>query len=391
MSSRLPYSTQWITSKEVRAVHAVLCSPWLTQGPKVAEFEQKLAARVGARYAVALANGTAALHLTAIALGLRPQHEVITTPISFLATSNAVLYTGAKPVFADIEEDTGCLDPNAVEQKITKKTKAIFLTHFAGHPVDVSAIARIANKHRLAVVEDAAHALGTEYKGTPIGNARYSNAAAAIFSFHPVKHITTGEGGAVTTDDPNLYQQLLDLRSHGMVREPGRLKRKDQGSWYYEMQSLGFNYRLTELQAALGIVQLDRLDFFLKRRREIAAHYDEAFKKVEEMRVPAVRDYALHAYHLYPIRLCLNRLTASRKKLFEQLQHNGLGVQVHYIPIPMQPYYRRLGYHMRDLPHARAYYEQTISIPLYPKMNGRDVWKVIRTVKDVLRMHSKTR
>ena len=259
-NKRISYGKQWIGREEIRAVTAVLKSDFLTQGPKVFEFEKALAKTVGAEYVVAVANGTAALHLAAIALNLKSGNEVITTPISFLATSNAILYAGAKPVFADIDSETQCLDPKCIESKITKRTSAIFVTDFAGHPADMKTIWQLAKKHGFRVLEDACHALGSFYGRDRVGSCRHAD--VSIFSFHPVKHITTGEGGAITTNDKKLYERLCDLRTHGVTRDPEKLIAKNEGAWYYEMQDLGYNYRLTDLQAALGIEQLKKLKGF---------------------------------------------------------------------------------------------------------------------------------
>lgn len=385
-TKRIPYGKQWIGREEILAVTRVLRSDFLTQGPLVAEFEEMLAKKVGSKYAVAVANGTAALHLAAIAVGLKSGDEVVTTPISFLATSNAVLYVGAKPVFADIDSETQCIDPNEIEKAITPRTKAIFFTDFAGHPAALKRIHAISKKHRLAVIEDAAHALGAIYDGSKIGACRYAD--MTIFSFHPVKHITTGEGGAITTNNKALYERLCALRTHGVTRDPKRLITRNVGAWYYEMQELGFNYRLTEIQAALGIEQLKKLDRFVARRRAIANQYRKAFADLDGVLTPVEQSKCLHVYHLFVIRL-RGRLVEERKALFEELQKRGIGVQVHYIPIPAQPYYRTLGYRGDALPKARAYYESAISLPMFPKMTNSEVAFVIKTVKHVIHLYAK--
>jgi UDP-4-amino-4,6-dideoxy-N-acetyl-beta-L-altrosamine transaminase len=382
---RIPYGKQWIGKEEIRAVTRVLRSDFLTQGPLVSKFEDMLAKKVGAKYAVAVANGTAALHLAASVIGLKPRDEVITTPISFLATSNAVLYMGAKPVFADIDIDTQCIDPAEIENVITSRTKAIFFTDFAGHPAELRKIHAIAKKYRLAVIEDAAHALGSTYCGSKIGSCRYSD--MTIFSFHPVKHITTGEGGAITTNDRQLYARLCELRTHGVTRDPSKLFSKNVGPWYYEMQALGFNYRLTDIQAALGIEQLKKLDRFVARRRVIADKYHKAFAGLEGVLTPVERSKNRHVYHLFVIRFH-GQLAKKRKAIFEELQKHGVGVQVHYIPIPAQPYYRNLGYRADTCPKAQDYYEAAISLPMFPKMTNEKVDIVIKAVNDVVRLHS---
>lgn len=385
-SMKIPYGRQWISKEERSAVDRVLRSDYLTQGPIVAEFERKLAKTVGAKYAVAVANGTAALHLAAIALGLKSGDEVITTPISFLATANAVLYVGAKPVFADIDVETQCLDPRQIEKKITRRTKAIFVTDFAGHPADMIVIRRIAQRHGLKVVEDACHALGATYQGFRVGACEHSD--LAVFSFHPVKHITTGEGGAIMTNDKQLYQQLSEWRSHGVTRDSLRLKDTMQGGWYYEMQSLGFNYRMTDIHAAIGIEQLKKLDRFIAHRRKIAAQYNKAFQSFQEVLSPVELPGYKHTYHLYVIRLT-NGLERKRKEIFEALHKRGVGVQVHYIPIPSQPYYRKLGYSLADCPRAEEYYHSAISIPMFPGMTDAQGAYVSRIVRDVIQLFTR--
>lgn len=377
---KIPYGRQWIGKEEIRAVTEVLKSDFLTQGTKVPEFEKALARKVGSDYAVAVANGTAALHLAAIAVGLKPGDEVITTPISFLATSNAIIYAGAKPIFADIDPETQCMDPRNIESKITKRTRAIFVTDFAGHPADLAVIYGIARKHKLKIVEDSAHALGSVYGGSRIGSCRYAD--MTIFSFHPVKHITTGEGGAITTNDTQLCEKLCELRTHGVTRDPQKLLNKKQGGWYYEMQSLGFNYRLTDIQAAIGIEQLKKSNRFIERRREIAKKYTRVFSSLPGISTPVERSDMKHVYHLYVIRLC-GKLTGKRQIFFEQLHKRGIGAQVHYIPILEQPYYRSLGYRGQDCPKAQNYYHSAISLPMYPGLTNTEVNSVIKVVKDI--------
>jgi UDP-4-amino-4,6-dideoxy-N-acetyl-beta-L-altrosamine transaminase len=384
-NQRIPYGRQWVGEQEIRAVTAVLRSDFLTQGPEVPKLEMALAKKVGAKFAVAVANGTAALHLVAVATELKPGDEVITTPMSFLATSNASLYVGAKPIFADIDPETQCIDPIEIEKSVTPRTKAIFFTDFAGHPAEHKKIYALAKKYRLAVIEDAAHALGSTYYGSKIGSCRYSD--MTIFSFHPVKHITTGEGGAITTNDRKLYERLCALRTHGVTRDPRRLVLKNIGPWHYEMQALGFNYRLTDIQAAIGIVQLKKLNVFVARRREIAKKYKNAFQDMPQILLPVEFAGCRHVYHLFVIRL-QGGLAEKRKMMFEELQRRGIGVQVHYIPIPAQPYYRKLGYRVADCPEAQAYYRSAISLPIFPKMTDREVARVVETVKNVVRSYS---
>jgi perosamine synthetase len=379
---KIPYSCQTIGREEKQAVQNVLDSDWLTQGPKVAEFEKALAKKVGAKYAVTLANGTAALHLISLAIDLKTGDEVITTPISFLATSNAILYCGATPVFVDIDPLTQNLDPKNIEKEITKKTKAIYVTDFAGYPAEMQKISLIAKKHKLIVIEDAAHALGATYRNIPVGNCRYSK--ATIFSFHPVKHITTGEGGAITTNDKKIYEKLLSLRTHGMTKDPKKLTAKNQGNWYYEMHDLGYNYRMCDIQAALGIEQLKKLDRFIAARRKAATIYNRLFNHYEYIDTPYEGADNKHAYHLYVIRLKGEKLINKRKQIFDALQKKGIGVQIHYIPIPMQPFYKKLGYQFKKYPEAVNYYNRAISIPLFPTISRDQQIHVVNTIKTII-------
>ena len=381
-NKRIPYSCQWIDEKDIEAVVSVLKSDFITQGPKVAEFEEKFAKKVGSKYAVAVANGTAGLHLAALALDLKEGDEVITSPISFLATSNAAFYVGAKPIFADIDPKTLCLDVKQVKKKITPKTKAIFPVHFAGQPAALEELSQLCKKHGLYMVEDACHALGAQYKQSMVGDCQYSN--MAVFSFHPVKHLATGEGGMVTTNSENLYQKLCDLRSHGMVRDRGRFELNDEGPWCYEMQSLGFNYRMTDMQAALGVSQLEKIDMFVSKRREIANRYIEAFKELKLVRVPEYINDTVNSHHLFIIQLNLRNLNKTRAEIFEALKSEGLGLQIHYIPIARQPFYKKKGYNYKDYPVAESFYKSTISIPLFPKMTEEEVDYVISIVKKIL-------
>jgi UDP-4-amino-4,6-dideoxy-N-acetyl-beta-L-altrosamine transaminase len=383
----IPYSRQWVGEEEIEAVVSVLKSSFITQGPTVGEFEASFAKAVGARYAVAVSNGTAALHLSALALELKEGDEVITTPISFVATANAILYSGAKPVFADIEPTFLNIDPKEVAKKITRKTKAIFVVHLAGHPAHLEALSGLCKQHQIQMIEDCCHALGAQYQGKPIGNGGYS--AASIFSFHPVKHITTGEGGMITTNDKKFYDRLCNLRNHGLTRDPDVLQEKCEGPWYYEMQNLGFNYRMTDIQAALGMSQLEKLDGFVNRRREIAGRYLRAWEDLDGVLLPNEQEGCLHSYHLFVLRLKSDSLRLRRREIFETLKKNGVGVQVHYIPIPRQPYYRDLGYRAKEYPRAEDYYESAISVPIFPKMSDEDVDFVIDIVKKVLGKSSK--
>jgi len=375
----LPYGRQAIDEEDIAAVVAVLRSDWITTGPLVEAFEQAVADRVGARYAVAFSSGTAALHGAAFAADLQPGDEAITTPLTFAATANCILYQGATPVFADVCPDTLTIDPQAIEKRITPRTKAILPVDYAGHPADLDAIREIADRHHLIVIEDAAHALGATYRQRPVGSLN----EMTVFSFHPVKHITTGEGGIVTTNDEIFARRLRLFRSHG-INSDART-RQAQGGWYYEMIALGYNYRLTDIGCALGLSQIRKLDANLKRRREIAAKYTEAFSKMPGIIPPTVRQYCEPAWHLYPIRVQSEKLKVNRAEVFRALRAENIGVNVHYIPVHLQPYYReRLGYRGGEYPIAEAAYESLISLPMFHAMTERDVDDVITAVTKVV-------
>ncbi len=375
----LPYGQQWIDEDDIKGVVDVLKGDYLTTGPRINDFECRFAEYVGARYAVAVANGTAALHAAAFAAGIGPGDEVITTPITFAASANCVLYMGGKPVFSDIRDSDWNIDQNEIEGQLSSRTKAIIPVHFTGLPVDIDEIQQIAREHNLVVIEDAAHALGATYKGQRIGGL----SQMTIFSFHPVKHITTGEGGMITTDDKELYQRLVQFRSHGITRDRQQL-RSDEGPWYYEMQFEGYNYRLTDLQAALGLSQLAKADRFLKRRREIVARYIEAFKDIPEISLQVRHNDRESGWHLFIIRLDTGRLKVGRRRVFEALRAENVGVNVHYIPVYLHPYYRDLGYPGGLCPRAEKLYSEIITLPLFPKMTKQDVDDVIEAVHRVV-------
>ena len=375
----LPYGRQSVDEADVQAVVNVLRSEWLTTGPKVGEFEEAFALRVGAEHAVSFSSGTAALHAAAFAAGLKSGDEAVTTPITFAATANCVLYQGATPVFADVSPDTLNLDPERVASKISANTRAILPVDYAGHPADMAAIGEIADKHGLIVIEDACHALGAEYGGKRVG----SIADLTVFSFHPVKHITTGEGGMVTTDNARFAETLRRFRNHGISSEARQ--RQQAGQWHYEMVLLGFNYRLPDIVCALGLEQLKRLDANLVRRRGIATMYAAAFRDFPAVIPPHVRAGVNPAWHLYPIRFDLSRLTANRAQIFRALRAENIGVNVHYIPVHYHPYYReRFGSKIGEFPVAEAAYERLISLPMFHGMNDGDVEDVIHAVKKVL-------
>lgn len=378
MTKFIPYGRQSISEEDIQAVVDVLRSDWLTQGPAVERFERAVADYCGARYAVAVANGTAALHLAALAAGFGAGDEVITSPITFVASANCILYAGATPVFADIDARSYCIDPAQIRARLTDRTRGLIPVHFTGQPCDMGAIKELAEAHRLIVIEDAAHAIGATYdvagQTYKVGSCAHSD--MTIFSFHPVKHLTTGEGGMITTNDPELYEKLCLLRTHGITKDPGRLTRND-GPWYYEQQQLGFNYRITDMQCALGLSQLKRLEDFVARRRLIAGSYTRAFSACPELIVPAQRPGAHSSWHLYMLGL----RSLPRRDVFEALRASGLGVNVHYIPVHLQPYYQeRFGSKQGDYPQAEAYYRGAITLPLFPAMTDEELQQVIDTV-----------
>ncbi len=375
----LPYGRQSIGEDDIQAVVDVLRSDWLTTGPKVGEFEEAFAARVGAKYAVSFSSGTAALHGAAFAAGLEPGDEAITTPLTFAATANCVLYQGATPVFADVSADTLNLDPEKVAARITARTRAILPVDYAGHPADLDAILGLAARHGLVVIEDACHALGAEYRERRTG----SIADMTVFSFHPVKHVATGEGGMVTTGRADCAEALRRFRNHGISSEARQ--RQAEGQWRYEMVLLGFNYRLTDIACALGLSQLKKLEANLLRRREIAARYAAAFSSLVGVTLPAVRADVNPARHLYPIRLNLEKLSANRAQVFRALRAENIGVNVHYIPVHCHPYYRdRFGYRGGEYRIAEDAYERLISLPMFHGMSDQDAEDVIRAVEKVI-------
>src|SRR6202167_4129582 len=372
----LPYGRQSLDDADIEAVVEVLKSDWLTTGPKIAEFEERFAAWVGSRYAVSFSSGTAALHGAAFAAGLAPGDEVITTPMTFCATANCILYLGATPVFADVSADTLNIDPVEVSKKITSRTKAVIAVDYAGHPAELEELRTLAEARGALLIEDACHALGAEYRGKRVG----SIADMTVFSFHPVKHVTTGEGGMVTTNDATLAETLRRFRNHGISSDSR--ERQESEQWFYEMVVLGFNYRLTDIACALGLSQLKKLSTNLARRREIAAYYAAAFRSVPGLILPSVRAEADPAWHLYPIRVDLAILTGDRGQIFRALRAENIGVNVHYIPVHLHPYYReRFGHGEGECPVAEAAYERLISLPLFPSMTNGDVGDVVRAVR----------
>ena len=375
----MPYGHQQIDNDDINAVIEVLRSDWITTGPKVVEFEEAFAAYVGSKYAVSFSSGTAALHGASFAAGLGPGDEAITTPMTFCATANCVLYQGAKPVFADVCPDTLNIDPDEVKRRITRHTKAVLPVDYAGHPADLQPILELASSHGLVVIEDACHALGAEYRGTRVGSISHMT----VFSFHPVKHITTGEGGMVTTDDAKFARLLRMFRNHGI--DSDARERQANGNWCYDMVALGYNYRLTDIGCALGISQLRKLETNLARRRQIANQYTAAFQEIPGVVPPTVRPGVNPAWHLYPIRLDLAKVRVGRSEIFRALRAEGLGVNVHYIPVHQHSYYREnFGYRDGEYPVAEGAYQQLISLPMFHAMTDQDLDQVVHAVKKVV-------
>ena len=372
----LPYGRQTLTETDVAAATEVLRSDWLTTGPKVADFEEAIADYVDARHAVSFSSGTAALHAAVLAAGLKPGDEAITTPLTFCATANAVLYGGGTPVFADVRDETLTIDPEEVERRITPRTKALLPVDYAGHPADLDALLALADRHELIVIEDAAHALGAKYRSRMVGSISHMS----VFSFHAVKHLTTGEGGMVTTNNGEFVQRLREVRNHG-IDSDARARQAD-GQWHYEMTTLGFNYRLTDIACALGLAQLPRLPANLARRRTIAARYEKALATVSSLALPIVAADVTSAWHLYPVRV---DASIDRAEVFDALRAEGLGVNVHYIPVHLHPYYRsRFGYRGGEFPIAETASGRLISLPMFHGMTDEDVDDVILAVEKVM-------
>lgn len=370
----IPYGKQTIEQDDIQAVVDVLKSDFLTTGPKIAEFEQTVADYVGAKYAVAISNGTSALHAACFAAGIGPGDEVITTPLTFAASANCVLYCGGTPVFADVDPKTYNIDPEDIRRKITDKTKAIIAVHLAGQPCDMDAIHSIAREHGLIVIEDGAHALGSVYKGKKVG----SMSDMTTFSFHPVKPITTGEGGMIVTDNEDFYKKMVLFRSHGITRDDSMMTRND-GPWFYQQFDLGYNYRITDIQCALGCSQMKKLDRFLARRKEIVARYNEAFADCDNIITPYQLSDTESGWHLYIVQV----KNCDRRKVFENMREKGIGVNVHYIPVYMHPYYQEHGYENVHCANAEEIYSHIISLPLYPGLTSEQQEYVIDTLKSL--------
>ena len=370
----IPYGKQTIDQDDIQAVVDVLKSDFLTTGPKIAEFEQTVADYVGAKYAVAISNGTSALHAACFAAGIGPGDEVITTPLTFAASANCVLYCGGTPVFADVDPKTYNIDPEDIRRKITDRTKAIIAVHLAGQPCDMDAIHSIAHEYGLIVIEDGAHALGSVYKGKKVG----SLSDMTTFSFHPVKPITTGEGGMIVTDNEEFYKKMALFRSHGITRDDSMMTRND-GPWFYQQFDLGYNYRITDIQCALGCSQMKKLDRFLARRKEIVARYNEAFADCDNIITPYQLSDTESGWHLYIVQV----KNCDRRQVFEAMREKGIGVNVHYIPVYMHPYYQEHGYENVHCANAEEIYSHIISLPLYPGLTSEKQDYVIDTLKSL--------
>ena len=379
------YGCQWINEDDVKAVSETLVGPLITCGPKVAEFEKKLCEYTGAKYAVAVSNGTAALHCACLAAGIGPGDEVITTPLTFAASANCALYCGATVTFADVNPKTYNIDPDSIEKKITKRTKAIVAVDFTGQSVEVNKIRGICDKYNLIFIQDAAHSIGTRYNGKHIGSV----ADITTFSFHPVKTITGGEGGAVLTNDPELYKKIVLAHTHGITHAEKEMSVVPEGIWYYEQVSLGYNYRLTDFQAALLISQMKRLEFFKKRRQEIVKKYNEAFKNIPEIIVQEEIPESDTCRHLYIIQLDLDKLNCTRREFFDAMSAENVQCQVHYIPVYWFPYYQQLGFKKGLCPNAEYIYSRIMSIPLYPKLTDEEVDDVIKAVTKIINYYKK--
>ncbi|MFW3341652.1 UDP-4-amino-4,6-dideoxy-N-acetyl-beta-L-altrosamine transaminase [Aliarcobacter butzleri] len=375
MMDFIPYGKQLIDEEDISAVVEVLKSDFLTTGPKIKEFEDKICEFTGAKYCVAVANGTAALHLASMVL-LEKDDKVLTTPNSFLATSNSILYVEAKPIFVDIKED-GNIDLDLCERELQKdkSIKAIYVVHLSGNPVNQEKLKYLKDTYKIKILEDCAHSLGASFGGVKAGSCK--NSDCSILSFHPVKHLTTGEGGAITTNDEELYKKLLELRTHGMQRM------SEIAPWYYEMHSLGFNYRLTDFACALGLSQFKKLDSFIEKRKELAKNYDKAF--LNSIVKPLYLYDGNSSYHLYVVCVDFSKLSISKVELFNKMKEKNIGLQLHYIPINQQPLYKSLGYGSEKTPIMDRYYEECFSLPMYPLLSFEEQNYVIKSLLQILR------
>jgi UDP-4-amino-4,6-dideoxy-N-acetyl-beta-L-altrosamine transaminase len=385
MRQHIPYGRQNITEADIAAVVEVLRSDWLTQGPTIEKFEQAVANYCGAKYAVAVSNATAALHLACLAIGLGPSDRLWTSPNTFVASANCARYCGADVDFVDIDSQTYNLSIAELDRKLIAAEKSgtlprvILPVHFAGQSCDMEAIAALAKKYDIQVIEDASHALGGNYQTQKIGSCQFSE--MAVFSFHPVKMITTGEGGMIVTNRSDLYDRLKQLRSHGINQDSAAMIEPSPGAWYYEQQSLGFNYRLTDIQAALGLSQLQRLDQFVVRRQEIFDRYQENLQDIP-LQCPIAQTQSSH--HLYVVRLNLEKISRSKSEIFSSLREQGIGTQVHYIPVHTQPYYRQLGFNWGDFPMSESYYQEAISLPIHYDLTDEEQDRIIQILREVI-------
>ncbi len=381
--TKIFYGHQYIDEDDIRAVVDVLKSDYLTCGPKITELERKLCELTGAKYAVVCCNGTAALHIAALSAGVGEGDEVITTPITFAASANCALYCGARPVFVDIDPETYNIDPKKVEEAVTPRTKAVVAVDYTGQSADLAPLLKICREHNLTLIEDGAHVIGTKYKGQMNG----SIADMTMFSFHPVKTVTGGEGGVILTNEEALYKKLLLFRSHGITRDAQQMQHEPEGPWYYEQVDLGYNYRMTDMQAALIISQLDKLPMFVRRRKEIVARYNEAFSEMPELFVQREIAESDTTRHLYILRIVPEKLSIDRKKFFEALGAENVCCNVHYIPVYYFPYYEKLGYSKGLCPNAEKLYEEIVTLPLYYAMSDADVESVIEAVKKIVEFY----
>lgn len=383
----IPYGRQHISEEDIAAVVDVLRSDWLTQGPAIERFEQEVARCCGATYAVAVSNATAALHIACLAAGLGPDDVMWTSPNTFVASANCGRYCGAGVDFVDIDARTYNMRVDALEEKLAraqaqgKLPKVVIPVHFAGQSCDMAPIASLARRYGFTVIEDASHAIGGRYQDKRIGSCAFSD--MTVFSFHPVKIVTTGEGGMVLTNRRDLYEKLLRLRSHGITRDPAQMEGQSDGPWYYQQIELGFNYRMTDMQAALGASQMRRLDEFVTRRHQLARRYDECLAELP-LTLPWREPQAYSAFHLYVIRLRLDRIARSHAEVFSALRERGIGVNLHYIPVHKQPYYRRFGFGAGDFPESEQYYREAISLPLFFTLSEAQQDQVAQALQEVL-------
>lgn len=383
----IPYGRQDINEEDIRAVVEVLRSDWLTQGPAVERFEQEVARYCGAKFAVAVSSATAALHIACLAAGLKPGDNLWTSPNTFVASANCGLYCGAHPDFVDIDPRTYNLSVDALKQRLARAEnqgelpRIVIPVHFAGQSCDMDAIAGLGKRYGFTVIEDASHAIGGRYRDTRVGSCAFSD--MTVFSFHPVKIITTGEGGMILTNRQDLYEKLVRLRSHGITRDSMLMEGESDGPWYYQQIELGFNYRITDIQAGLGVSQIRRLDEFVARRRSLAARYDTLLRDLP-LTLPWQHPDAYSAFHLYVVRLHLDAIGKSHRQVFDEMRQQGVGVNLHYIPVHTQPYYRGMGFKPADFPEAEQYYREAISLPLYPGLSDSEQDRVVQALKRAL-------